>query len=405
VDTRHSPRIALFGLFGVDNFGSDASLETTLHFLKRVCPDAQLTCICPNPEAIERTLSVASDSFSLTSIACNLPSPSNKLFRIFDRLLLRLPRAIDLIIRTIRKAREFDFLIVPGNGVLEEEPDRALTTLKWTLFLWCLAARINRKPIAFVSIGASPIQRRFVRWMLIAAFRMAHYRSFRDERSKQCVRDMGVDLVFGVPSLPERAAPRAAHGRSLTVGLGLMSFVRWYSDELHWSYVNKMVEFSLFLVRNGHRVRLLVADKADYRAVDDFIRIILMKDRSLLGHSVIAEHIVGTPDLLRQMALTDIVVCTRFHNVVYALRLGKPVIPVNYAKKHGALLDAFGLGKFAHPVQQMDVALLEEQFLELSRDLEMYERGVQEADARFQELRRKEELIFAARFLGQGREA
>ena len=45
-------KIGLFGQFGSGNTGNDGSLEAMLHVLNRISPNAQLVCICSDPEII-----------------------------------------------------------------------------------------------------------------------------------------------------------------------------------------------------------------------------------------------------------------------------------------------------------------------------------------------------------------
>ena len=147
----------------------------------------------------------------------------------------------------------------------------------------------------------------------------------------------------------------------------------------------------------------MVADKVDYRALDDFISAIMEKAPSLLGEAIVADHIVCTQDLMRQIALTDIVICSRYHNAVYALKLGKPVISVGYSPKHGALLEAAGLGGYSQAADQLDVGLLHAQLVDVIKNRRVHEQSIHEANARFQELRNQQELILSSRFLGRGR--
>ena len=399
-------RIGVFGQFGIDNFGNDASMEAMLDFLKRECPDAQVTVICPQPDVIERT-------HSIPTIRTNLLGRSGRLFWLFDRLLLRVPRTVSLLLSTIGKAREMDVLIVAGGGVLEE-PTHRLSRMHWTLALWCTAARMSGKKIAFVSIGAAPINNALVRRLLTTAFGMAHYKSFRDENSRQCmIQFFGVD-VEGVPvypdiafGLPEPSGLLPASPRnddSLCIGLGPMSLWGWYGEDVHKSYVDKLVDCALLLARSGYRIRLMVADKADYRAVDDIIRLIMAKAPELLGDKIIADHIVCTQDLMRQIVLTDVVICSRYHHLAYALKLGKPVIGIGYSPKQRALLEEVGLGKFIQAADRLDVALLQEQFIELLKDRKTHELAIEQANARFRDLRRQQEAILCARLLGRERE-
>ena len=66
-------------------------------------------------------------------------------------------------------------------------------------------------------------------------------------------------------------------------------------------------------------------------------------------------------DVMQQMADTDIVVATRYHNVVCALRVGKPTISIGYAEKNDALLAEVGLADFCQDIERLDVDLLEAQ--------------------------------------------
>jgi polysaccharide pyruvyl transferase WcaK-like protein len=68
----------------------------------------------------------------------------------------------------------------------------------------------------------------------------------------------------------------------------------------------------------------------------------------------------------------DIVVATRFHNVVGALALGKPVISVGYAKKNDMLLAGLGLGDFCQHIESLDPDLLMRQFAALTAGRDGY---------------------------------
>src|SRR5262249_48597120 len=151
---------------------NDASMESMLEFLGRECPDAQPVVICSTPEVIERTHGVP-------CLRTNLRRHTGRVFWIFDRLLLRVPRLFELLFYTMTEARKLDLFIVAGTGILEE-PSHRLVRLHWTLLLWCTAARLTGKKIAFVSIGPAPIKSRAACWVLAAAFRMADYQSIRD---------------------------------------------------------------------------------------------------------------------------------------------------------------------------------------------------------------------------------
>ena len=68
---------------------------------------------------------------------------------------------------------------------------------------------------------------------------------------------------------------------------------------------------------------------------------------------------------MRQTAAVDTVVATRYHNVLYGLKLARPTLSISYAAKHDALMAEMGMSRYCHPAKTLDVARLIEQFTEL----------------------------------------
>ena len=101
-------------------------------------------------------------------------------------------------------------------------------------------------------------------------------------------------------------------------------------------------------------------------------------------------------DLMRQIATTDVVVATRYHNVVCALKLGKPTVSVGYAEKNDALMAEMGLGSFCQHVERLDLDLLIEQFRRLIADRERYERSIRKANLACQERLDRQDSLLAA---------
>jgi polysaccharide pyruvyl transferase WcaK-like protein len=86
-------------------------------------------------------------------------------------------------------------------------------------------------------------------------------------------------------------------------------------------------------------------------------------------------HILDAPatsaeQLVAQLAGTDIVVATRFHNVLLALLLNKPVISISFHHKCASLMEEMGLSAYCHDINHMDAGRLIEQFQDLERNAE-----------------------------------
>jgi polysaccharide pyruvyl transferase WcaK-like protein len=64
------------------------------------------------------------------------------------------------------------------------------------------------------------------------------------------------------------------------------------------------------------------------------------------------------------------VVATRFHNVLLALLLNKPVISISFHHKCASLMSEMGLGEYCHDINHMNAGRLIEQFQDVERNAE-----------------------------------
>lgn len=399
-------KIGLFGLFGTGNSGNDGSLEAMLRFLREVRPDAEITCICSAhsgaAERVARSLRVATTSLGM-------PPPKNRLLRTLDRLLLTLPRRIASLVHAVRRARRLDALVVPGTGILDDFGGSPFG-MPLALLAWCLAARLSGAWVAFVSIGAGPIHNPISRWLMRSAVALADYRSYRDTVSKEFMQSIGCDarddavypdIAFKLPAptLPRRSP---SHDRRPVVGVGVMTYFGWRNDATrgaatYESYRGKITSFVLWLLDRGCAVRVLMGDTNDQRAVDDLLAHVATARPALPGDRLLFEPISSLHDLMRQIAQTDVVVATRYHNVVCALKLGKPTVSIGYADKNDVLMAEMGLGQFCQHIERLSLDRLMEQFEQLLAERARYERGIGEAHLACQRRLEHQDRLLAAR--------
>jgi polysaccharide pyruvyl transferase WcaK-like protein len=85
---------------------------------------------------------------------------------------------------------------------------------------------------------------------------------------------------------------------------------------------------------------------------------------------IIDEPIKSVEDLLSQIAASDIVVATRFHNVLLALFCNKPVISISFHHKCQSLMNAMGLPEYCLDINDLKAQSLIGKFrkLEMSCD-------------------------------------
>lgn len=347
-------RIGLFGQFGTGNSGNDGSLESMLGFLQDVQPDAELICFCPDPEVV--TL-----AYGLRAVGTSVRRPAHGVRAFLDGLLFKVPGRLRNLSWAVAKTRGLDLILVPGTGFLDDFND---TPFGWpyVILRWFLAARLVRVPIFLVSIGAGPIHHPLSRAFMKAAARMAAFRSYRDRGSLDYMRSIGIDvardtvcgdLAFRLDS-PED--PRDRRGGQPVVGVGLMNYAGWKrsgdANATYATYLEKMTDLVNWLPTQGISARLLTGDRGDRRAIEDLLSRIAPQHTA---SSIIYEPIESLHDVMRQIAQTDIVVATRYHNVVCALRLTRPTISLSYAAKNDELLRATGLGDYCHHVETFDL--------------------------------------------------
>jgi polysaccharide pyruvyl transferase WcaK-like protein len=395
--------IGLLGMFGTGNFGNDGSLESAVRFLRRAAPEERLLCICGDPAAVER-------AFGLEAVPI-WRKPRHRGGRHTVTLLHKAVGRATLWLHAARHLRRLKVLIVPGTGVLDDFSVSPLG-LGWPLDIlsWSLLGRLMGVRVIFASIGAGPIRhpvsRRLMRW----AARAAHYRSYRDGVSKTFMESIGLaaarddpvypDIAFRLPA-PGPIRPHGEDGRPLTIGVGVMTYCGWRNDlgrgaGTYATYLAKMTDFVGWLLDRGRIVRLLMGDEADRRAIDDLLRALRASRPDLADGSVLFTPAGTLHDVMRQMAGTDIVVATRYHNVICALRVGVPTISIGYADKNDALLARMGLADYCQAIERLDVARLKEQATRLIADRLAAAERIRQTVARFEiSLQEQEERIMS----------
>jgi polysaccharide pyruvyl transferase WcaK-like protein len=413
-DTPHSPphdaaaaksctplRIALFGNFGTGNFGNDGSLQALIEFLRERHPDTQLCCICPNEKRVD-------ERFRLPTLPIEAEMPKGSWFRILNRILPRFGKRLHHFVSTFRAVGKFDAIVVPGTGILDDFAD-CWQGMPLSLFIWGLAARLRGRPFAFVSMGAGPIEHPWSRWLMKLAARLAHFRSFRNQESKDFLTRLGLnvsgdavtpDITFSLPATATTAGLEAGNDSLPIIGIGVMSYSGWHpippdSERIYSHYIAKIAQFAGWLLYRGYGVRLISGDDNDAVAVDDIL-VMLTKEFGSLPAHLAAEKAASMEDVISQMADTKVVIATRFHNIISALMSNIPVISIGYAKKNDVLLTDMGLQDFCQHIECLDVGLLKNQFERLLRDSPFYKLKIAEKNAEYRaELLKQNERLLA----------
>jgi polysaccharide pyruvyl transferase WcaK-like protein len=178
-------------------------------------------------------------------------------------------------------------------------------------------------------------------------------------------------------SLPETTISRDGAKRAgrPVVGLGLMVYTRRYSVEkpsngIYPDYLRNLLAFAGWLLAHGYDIRLLIGDVDDRSVAKEFRSQLKASFGAYDEDRILDQLALSVEELLPQIAATDIVVATRFHNVLLALVFNKPVIAISFHPKCASLMRNMGLEEYCHDFNDMNASRLIEQFQRLEMNAE-----------------------------------
>ena len=382
------PRICLFGIFGNGNFGNECTLQAMLWNVRRYVPNAEISCICSRPEATSSTHNIP--AFLIKETFTNRqPRRRQSVFRLLKWVFVGIPMELYRCGKAITILRNMDLLVMTGTGMLGDFGITALG-LHYDILRWSIIAKVCRCKLLFVSVGAGPIQRRLSRCFVRSALAMADYRSYRDNFSRDYLTSIGFDatgdsvypdLVFSLPmtTVPDRHNEQ----RRPVVGVGLMTYydrrsTLEHGETVYHEYINTLARFVTWLLEHKYSVRLIIGDAVyDTRVMHDLRQ--LLKERGVDEDAAIVDSpLSSAADVLSHVATTDLVVASRFHNVLLALMLNKPVVSISYHEKIDALMAGFGLGTYCQDIARLDLDRLIMQLTVLEKDAAILKPRIQQ---------------------------
>jgi polysaccharide pyruvyl transferase WcaK-like protein len=374
---RKRPKISLFGHFGAGNFGNESTLQAMLCSLRRLLPDAEVTCICTEPEIVAADYKIAASPINRVLVkSWNVRNP---LARLGRTVFIGIPSELYRWLRAMITLRDTDMLIVVGTGLLTD----AFGISFWgpySSFRWSVIAKLCGCQLVFLSVGAGPLERRSGRLFVKSALSLANFRSYRDEATQKYLEGIGFqrtgdrlypDLAFSLPVVQPNCS--ATKGRRAVVGLGLMVYGGMYGIEkttsAHYAaYFETLADFAKWLLDRGYDIRMVIGDHIDMPVTREFISLVKTRSATDGEERISAEPIESANDLLSQLAATSFVVATRFHNVLLALFLNKPSIAVSFHHKCSSLMSQMGMSEYCQDIKELDLAVLIEQFCRLENN-------------------------------------
>jgi polysaccharide pyruvyl transferase WcaK-like protein len=369
-------KISFFGHFGTPNTGNESTLLAILSRLRSIFPDAEFCCICTFPQSV--TLRNGIDAVPISTRTVRLWDRDRPLYMRLAMAPFGIALELGQWIRAFRMLKGSAMLVVPGTGLLTDafvEDWRPYNVMKWSV-----AARLRGCKVLFLSVGVGPLYSRKGRRFVRSAHALADYRSFRDRSSVSCVERIGFrdkrthiypDLAFSLPEDILFRSVRPEEGRRRVVGLGLMEYAGRYSvedprAETSSEYLEALVNLVEWLLVRDYDVSLMLGD-GDTTVVDSFTALLRERVAIYSPQRVFYRQIDTVEEILSAIAATDIVVATRFHNVLLSLLLNKPVIAISFHHKCTSLMNEMGLSEYCHDIGHMNASKLIEQFQDLEK--------------------------------------
>ena len=121
---------------------------------------------------------------------------------------------------------------------------------------------------------------------------------------------------------------------------------------------------------HDYDIRLLIGDLSDRSVPKEFKSLLKATLGAYDEERILDQPARSVEQLLPQIAETDLVVATRFHNVLLALVFNKPVIAISFHHKCASLMRDMGLEEYCHDINDMNAGRLIEQFQRLEMNAE-----------------------------------
>jgi polysaccharide pyruvyl transferase WcaK-like protein len=389
---RAPTKIALLHHTGGGNLGDQASVDAVLGNIRVRWPGSVIALLSMNPSETARIHGVPSyplrtyiwgPGYMPAAGKSNSASEFHfmRWLRTTRTPIIRLPRAISrelaFLIAALRIIRRFDLLIVSGGGQLTGKSGP--WGFPYSIFLWFLVAKFAGTRCIFLNVGAGPLTDPLTKFFVTRTLYAADYVSFRDEPSQALARKIGFagdSQVFpdNVYSLEVSTPSVVSSGKreQPIVGISPLAYpvVSMLSTaEQNTMYADIIAKFALFassLATRRYPIALFGTDVGEDPATIEDLRTALRNRHNITTPAY--EPIKELEELLYKMSAMDYVVTCRFHGVVFAHLLNKPVLAISPHPKVTDHMSALGLSKYCVDIQIFDPNLLADTFEALVHD-------------------------------------
>ncbi len=402
------PVVGVFGHYGNRNLGDESIITATLEQLREHLPNPELICFSlrPNDTAfryeveaygIRRNIQTTIDPVYPTDIEKKQDVPwktqadkpisntKNEQLYNFKERLKQIPciglgiKALGILITGCRNTKDeiaylrrsrnylkrFDLLVVTGSNQFLDNFG-GTWGFPYTLLKWSILAKITNTKLAYVSVGAGPLNKPMSKHLIRLALNFSHYISFRDSASKDLVESkswktnggISPDLAHGLHY--QKVEKSLAKNSKPTIGINPMPMYdpRYWCEadkERYLSYVGKLTDLVRRLVEDDYPVFLFCTMWRDEAVVLDILEGLSEQVRSNVTYESCLEKCNEVHDLMALLQKSDMVIATRFHGILLALHAERPVVGISYYRKSEDLMCELGQSDYCEALDDLNV--------------------------------------------------
>ena len=140
------------------------------------------------------------------------------------------------------------------------------------------------------------------------------------------------------------------------------------TNATYHAYLDHFSTFAKWLLERKYDVKLLSGDLRDDRSRKELKDLLRSRTATHEYERIIDESPESIDSLFSHIAETDIVIATRFHNILLALLSNKPVIAISFHHKCRSLMRSVGLEKYCLDINDFSADSLIETFVDLRKN-------------------------------------
>ena len=274
------------------------------------------------------------------------------------RVVAAIPKEVSHCFKGYRFLRTQDLVIVSGGGQLNEQYGGAWGQ-PFALLKWAVLARIAGVPYAVASVGVGELASTASRLYVSLALRLAYYRSYRDQKTKDFVigllqratTDPVVpDLAFSLTplELPPISSDGTAARERPVIAISPIAYAkpgRWpvENSTIYNRYVEQLAQVMAQLLKRDYFLVMVWSSLVDDEdAIADLLGRLDQESNKRLALQVHIPTIRTWRDYVTALRNVDFLIASRLHSTILGFVNETPTIAISFEQKVNSVMEDVG---------------------------------------------------------------